>query len=50
MTNKMNFDLDTANEYDRGVRRTLPTYDALFRLLQAYFRKNIAKVEAIFLL
>lgn len=47
MTNKMNFDIDTATEYDRGVRRTLPTYDALFRLLQAYFRKNIAKESDI---
>lgn len=47
MTNKMNFDLETATEYDRGVRRTLPTYDALFRLVQAYFRKNITSESDI---
>lgn len=41
MTKKMNFDATMATEYDRGIRRTLPTYDALFRLTQAYFRKNI---------
>lgn len=39
----MNFDTTMATEYDRGVRRTLPTYDALFRLTQAYFRKNIGQ-------
>lgn len=43
MTNDMNFDHEMATEYDKGVRRTLPTYDALFRLVQAYFRHNIKK-------
>lgn len=41
MNKQMNFDATMATEYDRGIRRTLPTYDALFRLTQAYFRKNI---------
>lgn len=41
MNEQMNFDANMATEYDRGIRRTLPTYDALFRLTQAYFRKNI---------
>lgn len=41
MNKQMNFDATMATEYDRGIRRTLPTYDALFRLIQAYFRKNI---------
>lgn len=41
MNKQMNFDAKMATEYNRGIRRTLPTYDALFRLVQAYFRKNI---------
>ena len=41
MTNNMDFNAEMATEYDRGVRRTLPTYDPLFRLVQAYLRKHI---------
>lgn len=37
----MDFNAKMATEYDKGVRRTLPTYDSLFRLVQAYFRKHI---------
>ena len=40
MTNNMDFDEKMATEYDKGVRRTLPTYDSLFRLVQAYLRKH----------
>ncbi|MCZ2260183.1 class I SAM-dependent methyltransferase [Sporosarcina sp. G11-34] len=40
MTEKMTFDKDMATEYDKGVRRTLPTYDAMFRLVQAYLRAH----------
>ena len=36
----MDFDEKMATEYDQGVRRTLPTYDSLFRLVQAYLRKH----------
>ena len=43
MTDKMDFDEEMATEYDRGVRRTLPTYDPMFRLVQAYLRANIAQ-------
>lgn len=41
MKSQMNFDMEMANEYDRGVRRTLPTYDAIFRLVQTYLRKHV---------
>lgn len=41
MTDNMDFNAEMATEYDKGVRRTLPTYDSLFRLVQAYFRKHI---------
>ena len=43
MTNNMDFDTEMATEYDKGVRRTLPTYDALFRLVQTYLRKHTKK-------
>lgn len=39
----MDFDTEMATEYDKGVRRTLPTYDALFRLVQTYLRKHTNK-------
>lgn len=39
----MDFDVEMASEYDKGVRRTLPTYDALFRLVQTYLRKHTKK-------
>lgn len=32
MDEKLTFNTDTATEYDRGIRRTLPTYDGLLRL------------------
>ena len=41
MTDKMQFDKEMAAEYDKGVRRTLPTYDSMFKLVQAYLRANI---------
>ena len=50
MTDKLQFDKNTATEYDRGIRRTLPTYDAMFRLVQAYFRANIARQEKILII
>ena len=40
MTDKMVFNEEMATEYDKGVRRTLPTYDSMFRLVQAYLRAN----------
>lgn len=32
MDEKLTFDEGTATEYDKGIRRTLPTYDGLIRL------------------
>ena len=40
MTDKMEFNEEMATEYDKGVRRTLPTYDSMFRLVQTYLRAN----------
>ena len=40
MTDKMEFNEEMAAEYDKGVRRTLPTYDSMFRLVQTYLRAN----------
>jgi tRNA (cmo5U34)-methyltransferase len=50
MTDNMNFDNDMATEYDRGVRRTLPTYDSMFKLVQAYLRANLAQQESILII
>lgn len=41
MADKMAFDSDIANEYDKGVRRTLPTYDPMLRLAQTFLRTNL---------
>ncbi len=38
MTKRLTFDKDTATEYDRGIRRTLPTYDGLIRLANSAMR------------
>lgn len=40
MTERLTFDLDTATEYDRGIRRTLPTYDGLIRLANTALRMH----------
>jgi len=50
MTDKMQFDKEMAAEYDRGVRRTLPTYDSMFKLVQAYLRANMAKQESVLII
>jgi tRNA (cmo5U34)-methyltransferase len=41
MTEKMEFNEEMATEYDKGVRRTLPSYDSMFRLVQTYLRANL---------
>ena len=50
MTDKMQFDKEMAAEYDRGVRRTLPTYDSMFKLVQAYLRANITQQESVLII
>ncbi|REB11129.1 class I SAM-dependent methyltransferase [Sporosarcina sp. BI001-red] len=50
MTEQLTFDGDTATEYDRGIRRTLPTYDGLVRLANTALRMhagNDAKVLVV---
>nr|WP_255723447.1 class I SAM-dependent methyltransferase [Sporosarcina sp. ACRSL] len=37
----MEFDSKIATEYDRGVRRTLPTYDPMMRLSQTFLRMTL---------
>ena len=37
----MEFDTEIATEYDKGVRRTLPTYDPMLRLSQTFLRANL---------
>lgn len=36
----MEFDENTATEYDKGIRRTFPAYDSMFRLVQTYLRAH----------
>ncbi len=43
MNGKLTFDQDTATEYDRGIRRTLPTYDELVRLTTTALRMETSK-------
>nr|WP_285853147.1 class I SAM-dependent methyltransferase [Sporosarcina luteola] len=45
----MEFDSKIAAEYDKGVRRTLPTYDPMMRLSQTFLRTNL-KEEASLLI
>ncbi|MCM3356521.1 class I SAM-dependent methyltransferase [Psychrobacillus sp. MER TA 171] len=45
MSNKLEFDHKTAAEYDKGIRRNLPTYDPMLRLSQTFLRANL-KEEA----
>ncbi|MGG0643573.1 class I SAM-dependent methyltransferase [Sporosarcina gallistercoris] len=50
MTDRLTFDADTATEYDRGIRRTLPTYDGLIQLANTALRlhaEDHAKVLVI---
>jgi tRNA (cmo5U34)-methyltransferase len=35
------FDMERAREYDKGIRRALPTYDALYRMVQSFLRANV---------
>lgn len=34
----MKFNTELATEYEKGIRRTLPTYDAMLRLTQTFFQ------------
>ena len=41
MKNDLEFDMEMAREYDKGIRRALPTYDALFRIIQSFLRAHV---------
>lgn len=47
MEEKMVFDADIATEYDKGVRRTLPTYDPMLRLAHTFLRSNLEEKAAV---
>ncbi|WP_144512609.1 class I SAM-dependent methyltransferase [Bacillus sp. FJAT-22090] len=38
----MEFDAILAKQYDSGIRRTLPTYDSMLRLIQTFLRANVS--------
>ncbi|WP_432352987.1 class I SAM-dependent methyltransferase [Sporosarcina sp. A2] len=48
MTDRVTFDTDTATEYDRGIRRTLPTYDGLVRLANSAIRMRAVEHSKVF--
>jgi len=37
----LEFDMEMAREYDKGIRRALPTYDAMFRMVQSFLRAHV---------
>jgi tRNA (cmo5U34)-methyltransferase len=41
MESDLEFDLEMAREYNKGIRRALPTYDALFRMVQSFLRAHV---------
>lgn len=43
MSKEMDFNEKMATEYDKGVRRTLPTYDSMLKLSQTYLRTNMVQ-------
>jgi tRNA (cmo5U34)-methyltransferase len=43
----MKFDSGIAAEYDRGVRRTLPSYDSMLRLTHTFLRANLPEKAAL---
>jgi tRNA (cmo5U34)-methyltransferase len=45
--NEMKFDQEMANEYAKGVRRTLPTYDAMYKMAHSYLRQSVGERASI---
>ncbi|QBP42271.1 class I SAM-dependent methyltransferase [Paenisporosarcina antarctica] len=41
MKDDLVFDMEMAREYDKGIRRALPTYDAMFRMVQSFLRAHV---------
>jgi tRNA (cmo5U34)-methyltransferase len=46
----LEFDMEMAREYDKGIRRALPTYDALFRMVQSFLRANVKTPQMCWLI
>jgi len=47
MAGEMKFDNELASEYARGVRRTLPTYDAMYKMAHSYLRQKVGEHASI---
>lgn len=47
MAKKMEFNAEIATEYDKGVRRTLPTYDPMLRLSNTFLRVNLKEEASV---
>ena len=41
MKDDLKFDMEMAVEYDKGIRRALPTYDAMFRIVHSFLRAHV---------
>ncbi|MGB2992726.1 MAG: class I SAM-dependent methyltransferase [Paenisporosarcina sp.] len=41
MKDDLEFDMEMSREYDKGIRRALPTYDAMFRIVQSFLRAHV---------
>ncbi len=39
----MEFNNTLANEYEKGIRRTLPSYDAMLRLIQTFYHYRLSE-------
>ncbi len=43
----MEFNNSLANEYEKGIRRTLPSYDAMLRLIQTFYHSTLREKAEI---
>ena len=43
----MDFNKELATEYEKGIRRTLPSYDAMLRLTQTFFQSKLPDEASI---
>ena len=41
MDEDLEMNMEMAREYDIGIRRAMPTYDAMFQMVQSFFRANV---------
>lgn len=50
MKDDLEFDMEMAREYDKGIRRALPTYDAMFRIVQSFLRAHVKDAANILII